>query len=82
MKAAVVRASGEPLVIEERPDPEPNPRFVPGHEGVGPVEKLGGGGRTRVIYETRPLASVNESIEDVLRGHIKARIVFDLGAGR
>ncbi|MFD4560119.1 alcohol dehydrogenase AdhP [Streptomyces sp. NPDC058469] len=73
MKAAVVRAFGEPLVIEERPDPEPgpgevrvrveasglchtdihaargdwpvkpNPPFVPGHEGVGLVEKLGDG---------------------------------------
>lgn len=36
-------------------------------------------GRTRVIRETRPLDSVNESIEEVLRGRIKARIVFDLG---
>ncbi|CAL9649630.1 L-threonine 3-dehydrogenase [Streptomyces sp. enrichment culture] len=73
MEAAVVRAFGEPLVIEERPDPEPgagqvrirveasglchtdihaahgdwpikpDPPFVPGHEGVGPVEKLGEG---------------------------------------
>ncbi|SFF31759.1 alcohol dehydrogenase, propanol-preferring [Actinacidiphila alni] len=73
MKAAVVRAFGEPLVIEERPDPEPGPGqvlirveasglchtdihaahgdwpvkprppFVPGHEGVGVVERLGEG---------------------------------------
>ncbi|MEE1938970.1 zinc-dependent alcohol dehydrogenase [Streptomyces sp. TRM 70361] len=73
MKAAVVRALGEPLVIEERPDPEPGPGqvsvrieasglchtdihaangdwpvkpeppFVPGHEGVGIVERLGAG---------------------------------------
>lgn len=28
MKAAVVRALGEPLVIEERPDPEPAPGQV------------------------------------------------------
>lgn len=33
-------------------------------------------GRTRVIYETRELASVNESIEDVLAGKAKARIVL------
>ena len=33
-------------------------------------------GRTRVIYETRDLASVNESISDVLRGKAKARIVM------
>ncbi|QKW48609.1 alcohol dehydrogenase AdhP [Streptomyces buecherae] len=73
MKAAVVRAFGQPLVIEERPDPEPGPGqvlirveasglchtdihaaggdwpvkptppFVPGHEGVGIVERLGDG---------------------------------------
>ncbi|CAL9654001.1 zinc-dependent alcohol dehydrogenase [Streptomyces sp. enrichment culture] len=73
MKAAVVKEFGEPLVIEERPDPEPGPGqvrvrveafglchtdihaahgdwpvkpappFVPGHEGVGLVEKLGAG---------------------------------------
>ncbi|WP_329137457.1 alcohol dehydrogenase AdhP [Streptomyces sp. NBC_01476] len=73
MKAAVVRAFGEPLVIEDRPDPEPGPGqvrvkveasglchtdihaargewpvkptppFVPGHEGVGTVERLGEG---------------------------------------
>lgn len=71
MKAAVVREFGKPLVIEDRPDPEPGPGqvlvaveasglchtdihaahgdwpvkptppFVPGHEGVGLVEKLG-----------------------------------------
>ncbi|MFG2549343.1 zinc-dependent alcohol dehydrogenase [Streptomyces sp. NPDC048581] len=48
------------------------------------VLQLHAAGRTRVICETRPLASVNESIEDVLRGQVKARIVFDfdLGAGR
>lgn len=105
---------------------KPTPPFVPGHEGVGVVEKLGEGvthlsvgrrvavpwlgracgrcepigsivgtrqdldevfrlhaaGRTEVIYETRPLVSVNESIDAVLRGEIKARIVFDLGTGR
>src|SRR5689334_13243091 len=73
MKAAVVRRFGEPLVIEDRPIPEPGPGqitvrmeasglchtdihaangdwpvkpappFVPGHEGIGTVEKLGTG---------------------------------------
>lgn len=37
MKAAVVRAFGQPLVIEERPEPGP------GHEGVGLVEAIGDG---------------------------------------
>src|SRR6266508_2695590 len=73
MRAAVVNTFGEPLVIENRPVPEPgpgqvlvrieasgvchtdihaahgdwpvkpNPPFVPGHEGVGPVERVGAG---------------------------------------
>ncbi len=33
-------------------------------------------GRTRVIYETRELASVNESIADVLHGRARARLVL------
>ncbi len=33
-------------------------------------------GRTKVIYETRELGSVNESIDDVLHGRAKARIVL------
>ena len=33
-------------------------------------------GRTKVIYETRDLATVNESIADVLDGQAKARIVL------
>jgi alcohol dehydrogenase, propanol-preferring len=33
-------------------------------------------GRTRVIYETRPLAEVNESIDEVLHGKARARIVL------
>ena len=33
-------------------------------------------GRTRVIYETRPLDSVNKAIEDVLEGMARARIVL------
>src|ERR671939_659031 len=39
MKAAVVRAFGEPLVIEERPDPKPGP----GQVRIRVVEKLGDG---------------------------------------
>jgi len=35
-------------------------------------------GRTRVIRETRQRADVNECFEDVEKGNIKARIVFDL----
>jgi alcohol dehydrogenase, propanol-preferring len=33
-------------------------------------------GRTRVIYETRELASVNESIAEVLSGNARARLVL------
>ena len=35
-------------------------------------------GRTRVIRETRKLDEVNECFEEVEKGHVKARIVFDL----
>jgi alcohol dehydrogenase, propanol-preferring len=41
------------------------------------VFDLHAAGRTRVIYETRPLASVNESIADVLHGRAKARLVLE-----
>lgn len=53
---------------------KPTPPFVPGHEGVGVVEKLGEG--------VTHLSVGRESIDAVLRGEIKARIVFDLGTGR
>ncbi|WP_329347842.1 zinc-dependent alcohol dehydrogenase [Streptomyces sp. NBC_01261] len=46
------------------------------------VFQLHAAGRTKVISETRPLDTVNESIGDVLRGDVRARIVFDLGTGR
>ena len=32
----------------------------------------------RVIRETRTLDEVNECFEEVEKGHVKARIVFDL----
>ncbi|MDQ0913421.1 propanol-preferring alcohol dehydrogenase [Streptomyces canus] len=51
-------------------------------QDLAEVFQLHAAGRTRVIRETRPLSSVNESIDDVLRGQVKARIVFDLGVGR
>jgi len=35
-------------------------------------------GRTRVVRETHKLAEVNECFEQVEKGHIKARVVFDL----
>jgi propanol-preferring alcohol dehydrogenase len=35
-------------------------------------------GRTRVIRETRQLADVNECFDEVEKGSVKARIVFDL----
>jgi propanol-preferring alcohol dehydrogenase len=35
-------------------------------------------GRTKIVCETRPLESVNESMADVLKGAVEARVVFDL----
>jgi len=40
------------------------------------VFELHAAGRTRVILETRPLETVNESIEDVEAGRVAARVVF------
>jgi propanol-preferring alcohol dehydrogenase len=51
-------------------------------QDLAEVFQLHAAGRTRVVYEPRPLTAVNESIEEVLRGDVRARIVFDLGAGR
>lgn len=42
------------------------------------VFQLHAAGRTKVIYETRPLDTVNDSIAEVLNGRIKARIVFEM----
>jgi propanol-preferring alcohol dehydrogenase len=33
-----------------------------------------------VIRETRPLSTINESIDDVLKGKISGRIVFDMAS--
>ncbi|GAA2250266.1 zinc-dependent alcohol dehydrogenase [Streptomyces ruber] len=51
-------------------------------QDLAEVFQLHAAGRTRVVHETRPLAAVNESIDEVLRGQVKARIVFDLDTGR
>ncbi|MFF1407478.1 zinc-dependent alcohol dehydrogenase [Streptomyces sp. NPDC058294] len=51
-------------------------------QDLAEVFQLHAAGRTQVICETRPLAAVNESIDEVLRGEVRARIVFDLGTGR
>jgi alcohol dehydrogenase, propanol-preferring len=45
------------------------------------VFELHAAGRTRVVYETRDLAFVNEAIDEVERGAVDARLVFDLGVG-
>ncbi|MBQ0827104.1 alcohol dehydrogenase AdhP [Streptomyces tagetis] len=47
-------------------------------QDLAEVFELHAAGRTRVIHETRPLDTVNESIDEVLRGRVRARIVFDL----
>jgi propanol-preferring alcohol dehydrogenase len=41
------------------------------------VFELHAAGKTHVTYERRPLDQVNEAIEDVLAGHVPARIVFE-----
>ncbi|MEU8590054.1 zinc-dependent alcohol dehydrogenase [Streptomyces sp. NPDC048664] len=51
-------------------------------QDLAEVLGLHAAGRTRVVFETRPLTSVNESLHDVRTGQVKARVVFDLGAAR
>ncbi len=46
------------------------------------VFELHARGRTQVVRETRPLASINESIGDIMSGRTSARIVFDLKGAR
>jgi propanol-preferring alcohol dehydrogenase len=41
------------------------------------VFALHAAGRTRVVYDTRPLEAVNESIGEVLHGKAKARLVLE-----
>ena len=41
------------------------------------VFSLHAAGRTRVIYETRPLAGVNDAIAEVLGGRARARLVLE-----
>ncbi|MGA5328239.1 alcohol dehydrogenase AdhP [Streptomyces griseoincarnatus] len=47
-------------------------------QDLAEVLQLHAEGRTKVIRETRPLTAVNDCIAEVLGGHVKARIVFDL----
>jgi propanol-preferring alcohol dehydrogenase len=35
-------------------------------------------GRTRVVRESRSLDQVNEAIEELQKGEVEARLVFDL----
>jgi alcohol dehydrogenase, propanol-preferring len=47
-------------------------------QGLDEVFRLHAAGRTPVIYEPRPLATVDGSIAEVLDGQVKARIVFGM----
>ncbi|MCI4145752.1 MULTISPECIES: alcohol dehydrogenase AdhP [unclassified Streptomyces] len=50
-------------------------------QDLAEVFQLHAEGRTTVIRETRPLTAVNDCIDEVLSGQVKARIVFDPNAG-
>lgn len=83
MRAAVVHAFDHPLRIDERPTP------APGHgQGitgsiVGTRVDLAGTseflaqGRALVVRGTRQLDEVNESFEQIEKGEIDARLIFD-----
>ncbi len=45
-------------------------------QDLAEVFQLHAAGRTRVVHESRPLSSVNECIDEVLQGHVKARALL------
>ncbi|MEU9091517.1 alcohol dehydrogenase AdhP [Streptomyces sp. NPDC048428] len=47
-------------------------------QDLAEVFRLHGLGRTRVVRESRDLADINASIDEVLRGRVSGRLVFDL----
>jgi propanol-preferring alcohol dehydrogenase len=53
---------------------KPTPPFIPGHEAVGIVTRSG----PDVVTERRELEQVNESFEEIQKGEVGARLVFDL----
>ncbi|HUY48394.1 MAG TPA: hypothetical protein VMV92_22140 [Streptosporangiaceae bacterium] len=91
MRSAVVRARGGRLVLVALPasgtlqipvfDTVLNGTSVIGsivgtRADLGCVFDLHRAGRTRVVSETRPLEAVNESMDEVLHGKARARIVL------
>ncbi|MFF1836421.1 alcohol dehydrogenase AdhP [Streptomyces sp. NPDC058231] len=47
-------------------------------EDLAEVFRLHGLGRTRVVRETRGLEEINSAIEEVLKGEVPGRLVFDM----
>lgn len=47
-------------------------------QDLAEVFELRGAGRTRVIHEARPPDVIDECVDEVLPGQVKARIVFDM----
>jgi propanol-preferring alcohol dehydrogenase len=47
-------------------------------QDLAEVFELHAAGRTRVIYETRPLEAVNDCVEEILGGQVRARVVFEM----
>ncbi|SEQ38888.1 zinc-dependent alcohol dehydrogenase [Streptomyces radiopugnans] len=47
-------------------------------QDLAEVFALHAAGRTKAIYETRPLEAVNDCIQEILGGHVRARVVFEM----
>ncbi|MGK5445987.1 zinc-dependent alcohol dehydrogenase [Streptomyces radiopugnans] len=47
-------------------------------QDLAEVFALHAAGRTKVIYETRPLEAVDDCIQEILGGHVRARVVFEM----
>jgi hypothetical protein len=73
MKAAVVPELAAKLEIRELSVPAPGPGQVLMKMDVFALHAAG---RTRVIAEPRQLQDVNACFDEVLAGHVPARLVF------
>lgn len=49
-------------------------------EDLAEVFQLHRLGRTRVVRESRDLADINSAIDEVLKGKVSGRLVFDFGS--
>lgn len=81
MQAAVVHEFGKPLIIEERPIPEPQEgEILVKIEacGVCHTDLHAAEGKVKAEIETQPLKAINAIFERMKHGQINGRVVLDM----